>query len=102
MKGSGSIPPRPMPASQPPSPTNEDACTELPAEHEFNYNLHECPKGQKVQLLNSGGVAIYGTITNIELARQMGIIGWYPVPKRNKVIEANLGVIPHAKSPRKE
>lgn len=79
--------------------TNEDACTDIPADHEFNYNLEDAPKGTKVQLLNLGGVALHGTITNVDIAKQMGIIAWYPVPKRNKVIEANLGVIPHVRPP---
>lgn len=84
--------------------TNEDACTEKFSDNVFNYDLTQAPRGQKVQLLNIGGSDMYGTITNLEIARQMGIIAWYPVPKRDKVKEVELGYLmpPRTASPPKQ
>lgn len=66
----------------------------------FNYNLEDAPKGQKVQLLNAGGSAMYGVILKIDIARQMGIIGWAPVPKRDKMKEIELGYLMPLRQPR--
>lgn len=39
--------------------------------------MSTCPHGQKVQLLNLGGVAVYGTVT----AKSLGDWkGWAPLP----------------------
>lgn len=70
-------------------PSNKDAVT---TEHcTFNYDLHLCPRGQKVQALTEGGVAIYTVITSVLSARNMGIIAWFPVPVRDREKEKSLG-----------
>lgn len=71
------------------TPSNKPAAT-TPA-CVFNYDLSKCPKGQKVQALTEGGVAIYTAITSVLAAREMGIIAWYPVPIRDKEKEKELG-----------
>lgn len=40
--------------------------------------MESCPRGVKVQLLNPGGVAIYGTYSGVEA----DWLGWAPCPKR--------------------
>mgnify|MGYP001190494434 CR=1 FL=1 len=42
---------------------------------------------KKVILLNTGGVAFMGRWGNGE-----GVIGWHPLPKRNKQLEEELGL----------
>lgn len=42
---------------------------------------------KKVILLNTGGVAFMGRWGNGE-----GVIGWHPLPKRNKKLEEELGL----------
>jgi hypothetical protein len=59
----------------------------------FNYDLTAAPRGAKVQLLNIGGVAIYGTIQNLEIAKQMGVIAWAHVPARDRDKEIELGYL---------
>ncbi|MEN9317344.1 MAG: hypothetical protein RIS35_3737 [Pseudomonadota bacterium] len=41
--------------------------------------MSTCPLGVKVQLLNPGGVAVYGTVSG----RDRGMWGgWHPIPRR--------------------
>jgi len=44
----------------------------------FWQDIATCPLGRKVQLLNLGGVAVHGTIS--EKTRQ-DFLGWTPLPK---------------------
>lgn len=43
----------------------------------FWQPLETCPLSVKVQLLTTGGVAVYGRFSN-----QKGYVGWAPLPKR--------------------
>lgn len=43
--------------------------------------MSTCPHGHKVQLLNLGGVAVYGTVTAKTLNDWLG---WAPLPTRVK------------------
>lgn len=50
--------------------------------------MAECPRGVKVQLLNPGGVAVYGTFNG----KDDGWRGWAPLPKiRPSLDEDGLG-----------
>lgn len=42
--------------------------------------MHTCPRGVKVQLLNEGGVAVYGQYKVGEDLWQ----GWAPMPRKHK------------------
>lgn len=44
----------------------------------FWRDMDTCPRGVKVQLLNAGGVAIYGTYDGRDTFFQ----AWAPLPKR--------------------
>lgn len=41
--------------------------------------MSTCPLGSKVQLLNPGGVAVYGKVSNKDIHNYTG---WAPLPKR--------------------
>ena len=43
------------------------------------YRMDDCPLGVKVQLLNQGGVAIYGVVNTRKDASSLQ--GWRPLPK---------------------
>ncbi len=43
--------------------------------------MSTCPMGHKVQLLNLGGVAVYGTVTSKTINDWLG---WAPLPTRRK------------------
>lgn len=51
----------------------------------FWQPMKSCPTGAKVQLLNLGGVAIYGKVTHKELNHYLG---WAPLPKRPPGMES--------------
>ena len=40
--------------------------------------LHTCPLSTKVQLLTSGGIAVYGQYS----PDSVGFLGWAPLPKK--------------------
>lgn len=44
-------------------------------------DMASAPTGVKVQLLNKGGVAVYGTVSN---NNHQDWLGWAPLPKRKK------------------
>ena len=46
----------------------------------FWQEMDTCPQGVKVQLLNAGSVAIYGTYDG----KYSYWLGWAPLPKRKK------------------
>lgn len=48
----------------------------------------KCPRGVKVQLLNTGFVACYGEFTN-----DKDFVAWAPCIKRNKELERKLDLI---------
>lgn len=55
---------------------------EVAVDHAYYWQpMNTCPRGVKVQLLNPGGVAVYGTYNGRPDA---GWIGWCPLPKRKK------------------
>lgn len=45
--------------------------------------MSTCPRGVKVQLLNAGGVAVYGRFNGKDDHWQ----GWAPVPKKRRLIQ---------------
>lgn len=59
------------------------------AEIEYEYNLDLAPRNQKMILLTIGGTSIQGSFTGDE-KRDSDIMGFYPLPKRNKVKEDQL------------
>lgn len=65
--------------------TNEPTVVHLTEE----WKYEEGPRGVKVQLLTVGDIAVYG-----EWKGELGEFfkAWHPVPKRNKKIEADLGL----------
>lgn len=51
-------------------------------DHEYFWRpMQDCPLGVKVQLLNPGGVAVYGRVTPSNRAHWDG---WAPLPKRRR------------------
>jgi hypothetical protein len=46
----------------------------------WDEDMSACPVGVKVQLLNEGGVAIYGRYSTSDT----GWRGWAPLPKKRK------------------
>jgi len=58
----------------------------------FCYDLNAAPLGQKLQLLTIGGVAIYGQMTRADQKGDQGIIGWHPLPVRDKEEEERRGI----------
>lgn len=64
---------------------NPDAITT--ADSEYIYGTPPPNVNKKVILLNTGGVAFMGRWGNGE-----GVIGWHPLPKRNKKLEEELGL----------
>jgi hypothetical protein len=77
--------------------TNDAAATS--EDNVFNYDLESAPRGQKVLLLTIGGVETSGVITDLSFAAQMGIIAWYPVPKRDKYEEFRRGYLKQSEAP---
>ena len=55
--------------------TNDKAAA---VDDEYHWRpLETCPLSVKVQLLTTGGVAVYG-----QFSGQPGFLGWAPLPKR--------------------
>lgn len=46
--------------------------------------MKSCPRSAKVQLLNKGGVAVYGSFTGALDAKDPEWLGWCPLPKKPK------------------
>ena len=46
--------------------------------------MKSCPRSAKVQLLNKGGVAVYGSFTGTLDAKDPEWLGWCPLPKKPK------------------
>lgn len=56
---------------------NSDRSTAVDTRNEW-LPMSTCPLGVKVQLLNPGGIAVYGTFNGRDPQWQ----GWHPVPRR--------------------
>jgi hypothetical protein len=46
--------------------------------------MRTCPRSVKVQLLNKGGVAVYGSFDGTLDAKDPQWLGWAPLPKKPK------------------
>lgn len=46
--------------------------------------MKTCPRSKKVQLLNKGSVAVYGTFNGTLDAKDPEWLGWCPLPKKPK------------------
>ena len=57
---------------------------------EYNYDLTKAPIGQKLILLTVGRIGVMGKLYGD--ARDNDVIGWFPLPGRNKVREEELGL----------
>lgn len=55
----------------------------------FNYDMGALQTGVKCLLLNPGGVACLGSVTN---ATRDHFIAWAPMPKRDKERERSMGI----------
>jgi hypothetical protein len=55
----------------------------------WEYDMNALPTGTKCMLLNQGGVACLGSITNVTRSH---FIAWAPMPKRDKERERALGI----------
>lgn len=53
---------------------------------EFNYDVDSAPKNRKLTLLTIGRIAIQGVLHGD--ARDDDILGWFPLPARNRQREA--------------
>jgi hypothetical protein len=53
----------------------------------FWRSMLTCPRSAKVQLLNKGGVAIYGTFAGVLDPKNPEWLGWAPLPKKHKVMK---------------
>ncbi len=51
--------------------------------------MSSCPRGAKVQLLNKGSVAIYGTFNGTLNAKDPEWLGWCPLPKIPKALRSD-------------
>lgn len=58
----------------------------------FWLPMDTCPRGVKVQLLNLGGVAVYGNYNGPERLNKEVWNGWAPLPKRMPTIETSVPV----------
>jgi hypothetical protein len=56
---------------------------------EYDYDMSALPTGVKCILLNQGGVAVMGSVTN---ATRDHFIAWAPLPKRDKEQERTLRI----------
>lgn len=62
--------------------TREDRTRTAIVDDEYHWrDMNTVPFGKKVQLLNLGGVAVYGSVT---LKSVGDWLGWAPLPTRNK------------------
>lgn len=57
---------------------NSDKTVAVADDYFFNEDMTECPRGVKVQLLGSSGIAIYSQYNG----HDPFWVGWAPVPKR--------------------
>jgi hypothetical protein len=80
----------PLSTLTPAVPTNAEVLTDRNLK--FRYDLENAPKGQKLQLLNRGGVALYGTIGSATRSLQEGIWAWSPLPIRDREEEKRRGL----------
>jgi len=70
--------------------SNKEVCTD--PEQKFIYDLDAAPKGQKLQLLTSGGIAIYGNMPPVVGGKSYGIWAWHPLPVRDRLEEKKRGL----------
>ncbi len=61
---------------------NNDASVAVATDY-YWLPMDTCPRGVKVQLLNAGGVAVYGQYDGKNAHWQ----GWAPLPKKQPVVE---------------
>ena len=59
---------------------NAEGSVVVATDYFWNDDMTTCPRGAKVQLLNTGGVAIYSTYNGKDTFWQ----AWAPLPKRHK------------------
>jgi hypothetical protein len=73
-----------------PRPNSKDVVTDrrIP----FNYNLADAPIGQKMILLQEGGVAVFGMLSG-RPEKDKGIIAWCAMPVRDKDEERRRGYL---------
>lgn len=64
---------------------NSEKSVAVSDDYFWNEDMSQCPTGVKVQLLGSGGVAIYGHYRRDDLFW----IGWAPLPKRRPSVSAD-------------
>lgn len=55
----------------------------------WNYDMAALPSGTKCMLLNPGGVACLGSVTQ---STRDHFLAWAPMPKRDKEKERKLGI----------
>ncbi len=69
--------------------TNRDVAVDKNVE--YNYNVRAAPLNQKLILLTKGKIGVFGCLYGD--ARDSDIIGWFPMPARNKELEKQLGIL---------
>lgn len=57
---------------------------------EYNYDLSQAPKNQKLILLTQGRIGVMGHLYGD--SRDRDVIAWFPLPARNKDKEESLGL----------